>query len=421
MAKISTEEKAPHQFPAGLRVLAIHNDSTVRENIKQMCIRYNYQVVTYPHALNALNHVRERKNSIDVILIDVDVPSTSDSYEILRHIMKEIDVPVIVMSDDDAKSSVMKSIKEGACDYWIKPLHEDQFRIMWMHVARKAWKQNQLDTRLVTLEDNDRKTRGHDDSGFASSSVIEGVRNCKRSSSRETGIDESEDYEPPAKKSRVVWAAYLRNKFDDAVMQLGGLDKAVPKRILELMKEPTLTRDNVASHLQKCREHAKNRSKRENAKNRSKQNGMSLPNTVPETIQYRVGESTSLESQALAPTNYVCFETQATLHPGQWPNQFHAEQDVTYGHSSMQESLMFQQMHSVDSQVTEYGFIEASSVQVPAAENNQVEDIMHGYTDLIFIPLQGSTTDAALGSSLATVSDTQLFNDSTFIDSLTPP
>jgi len=44
------------------------------------------------------------------------------------------------MSLDDATSTVMKAIAYGACDYWIKPLHQNQFKIMWMwqHVARKA-------------------------------------------------------------------------------------------------------------------------------------------------------------------------------------------------------------------------------------------------------------------------------------------
>ncbi len=55
-----------------------------------------------------------------------------------------------------------------------------------------------------------------------------------------------------SKKPRVVWSAELHQQFVNAVNQLG-IDKAVPKRILDLMNVQGLTRENVASHLQKYR------------------------------------------------------------------------------------------------------------------------------------------------------------------------
>ena len=44
----------------------------------------------------ALNLVREKKDRIDVILIEVHMP-TMNGYEFLQHVSKEIDVPVIGM------------------------------------------------------------------------------------------------------------------------------------------------------------------------------------------------------------------------------------------------------------------------------------------------------------------------------------
>jgi SHAQKYF class myb-like DNA-binding protein len=55
-----------------------------------------------------------------------------------------------------------------------------------------------------------------------------------------------------AKKARVVWSVELHQQFVNAVNSLG-IDKAVPKRILDLMGVQGLTRENVASHLQKYR------------------------------------------------------------------------------------------------------------------------------------------------------------------------
>ncbi|KAI3913709.1 hypothetical protein MKW98_011770 [Papaver atlanticum] len=53
------------------------------------------------------------------------------------------------------------------------------------------------------------------------------------------------------KKRRVIWTAELHNHFLEAVEKLG-VDKGVPKRILEYMRIPGLTRENIASHLQVC-------------------------------------------------------------------------------------------------------------------------------------------------------------------------
>ncbi|KAI3808168.1 hypothetical protein L1987_24114 [Smallanthus sonchifolius] len=54
------------------------------------------------------------------------------------------------------------------------------------------------------------------------------------------------------KRTKVIWTKDLHNKFLEAIRKLG-IDNAVPKKILELMKVDGLTRDHVASHLQKYR------------------------------------------------------------------------------------------------------------------------------------------------------------------------
>ncbi|EPS66755.1 hypothetical protein M569_08022, partial [Genlisea aurea] len=54
------------------------------------------------------------------------------------------------------------------------------------------------------------------------------------------------------KKPKLVWNNSLHNRFLEALRILG-LERAVPKKILEVMNVPGLTRENVASHLQKYR------------------------------------------------------------------------------------------------------------------------------------------------------------------------
>ncbi|KAF6149370.1 hypothetical protein GIB67_016908 [Kingdonia uniflora] len=54
------------------------------------------------------------------------------------------------------------------------------------------------------------------------------------------------------KRPRLVWTPQLHKRFVDAVGHLG-IKNAVPKTIMQLMSVEGLTRENVASHLQKYR------------------------------------------------------------------------------------------------------------------------------------------------------------------------
>ncbi|GAQ89572.1 hypothetical protein KFL_005370090 [Klebsormidium nitens] len=68
------------------------------------------------------------------------------------------------------------------------------------------------------------------------------------------GMEHTSD-DPPGralKRPRLVWTPQLHKRFCDAVNHLG-VENAVPKTIMQLMNVEGLTRENVASHLQKYR------------------------------------------------------------------------------------------------------------------------------------------------------------------------
>ncbi|KAM0937415.1 putative transcription factor MYB-HB-like family [Dioscorea sansibarensis] len=61
----------------------------------------------------------------------------------------------------------------------------------------------------------------------------------------------------PARKARRCWSPELHRRFVISLQQLGGAQVATPKQIRELMKVDGLTNDEVKSHLQKYRLHAR--------------------------------------------------------------------------------------------------------------------------------------------------------------------
>ncbi|XP_076950158.1 two-component response regulator ARR2-like isoform X3 [Bidens hawaiensis] len=235
------------QFPAGLRVLVVDDDSTCLMILEKMLRHCNYEVTKCNRAEVALSYLRENKNGFDVVISDVHMPDM-DGFKLLEHIGLEMDLPVIMMSADDSKSVVMKGVTHGACDYLIKPVRIEALRNIWQHMVRRR-KHEWKDFDQSASADEQKPPEEPD----YSSSANEG-NNWKNTKRRKDEEDEAEERDDSSslKKPRVVWSVELHQQFVAAVNQLG-IDKAVPKKILELMNVPGLMRENVASHLQKYR------------------------------------------------------------------------------------------------------------------------------------------------------------------------
>lgn len=151
-----------------------------------------------------------------------------------------------VMSRDGEIDSVMRGIKHGACDYLLKPVRLEELRNIWQHVVRKL-----VSPILVSKEESgelDEYPKHQDNADFDATS-----RKRKERLEDETQLVEDVNN---LKKARIVWSPELHQQFVNAVNYLG-VDKAVPRKILDIMNVQGLTRENVASHLQKYRSYLK--------------------------------------------------------------------------------------------------------------------------------------------------------------------
>ncbi|XP_031097345.1 two-component response regulator ARR2-like isoform X3 [Ipomoea triloba] len=240
------------KFPAGLRVLVVDDDPTCLKILEKMLRTCLYEVTKCNRAELALSYLRENKNGFDIVISDVHMPDM-DGFKLLEHVGLEMDLPVIMMSADDSKNVVMKGVTHGACDYLIKPVRIEALKNIWQHVVRKRkheWKDKDPE-QSGSADEGDRPQKPSDDADYSSSVNEENWKNSKKRKDEEDEAEERDDTST-LKKPRVVWSVELHQQFVAAVNQLG-IDKAVPKKILELMNVPGLTRENVASHLQKYR------------------------------------------------------------------------------------------------------------------------------------------------------------------------
>ncbi|KAH9766051.1 Two-component response regulator ARR2 [Citrus sinensis] len=263
MSPASSSVAVSDQFPAGLRVLVVDDDPTCLRILEKMLRTCLYEVTKCNRAEIALDMLRTNKNGYDIVISEVHMPDM-DGFKLLEQVGLEMDLPVIMMSADDSKQVVMKGVTHGACDYLIKPVRIEALKNIWQHVVRKRkneWKDLE---QSGSVEERDRQPKPSEEADYSSSANEGNWRTSKRRKDEEEEMEERDDTST-LKKPRVVWSVELHQQFVSAVNHLG-IDifrtyafalmyttEAVPKKILELMNVPGLTRENVASHLQKYR------------------------------------------------------------------------------------------------------------------------------------------------------------------------
>ncbi|KAK1414010.1 hypothetical protein QVD17_29747 [Tagetes erecta] len=248
------------KFPIGMRVLAVDDDPTCLKLLDGLLRKCQYQVTTTNQARTALNMLRENRDRFDVVISDVHMPDM-DGFKLLELVGLEMDLPVIMLSGNSDRKLVMKGITHGACDYLVKPVRLEELRNIWQHVIRRK-----VESKPQSKSNNNQDKPNHEGGQEAGSGDPNGKVNRKRKDEDFEDFDDNgnEDDDPSTqKKPRVVWSIDLHRKFVAAVNQLG-IEKAVPKRILDLMNVEGLTRENVASHLQKYRLYLKRISQQAN-------------------------------------------------------------------------------------------------------------------------------------------------------------
>ncbi|KAI3800494.1 hypothetical protein L1987_28585 [Smallanthus sonchifolius] len=217
-------------------ILLVNDDYVCQTIVADMLDHCCYEAFSYEREMDALNMIWEKKDMTELILTNVH-RTYAKRLGIIEHIENKIKLQIIyqevnnllnlydtVMSPDVDDINVSTVGAKGVTVYFMKCLSVNEMNNLWATaLAREKNKRNISSGRLLLDENTGSKRMGDDN---------------------EHGNIE--------KKPRVVWTKEMHQKFLEAVAQLGE-DKAFPKKIVELMNVPGLTRANVASHLQKYR------------------------------------------------------------------------------------------------------------------------------------------------------------------------
>ncbi|KFK35436.1 hypothetical protein AALP_AA5G284100 [Arabis alpina] len=248
-------------FPttSGIRVLLVDADPNSLTLMKNLMAQFSYRVTYYENGEDALAFLTKNKHVIDLVIWDYHMPKIN-GLEALKTISKEMDLPVVIMSRDHKKDTVKKSTLYGACDFLVKPVSKEVVAVLWRHVFNKTMLSKSGLGKSVGSDSGG--LLGQDNDDLYQNDEAEGSKNVEDSVEQNT-LEQIGD-KSSSKKRRMSWTPDLHHKFEVAVGKLSSLDKVFPKSILKCMQEELnvegLTRNNVASHLQKYRQHAEKKS-----------------------------------------------------------------------------------------------------------------------------------------------------------------
>ncbi|XP_059627568.1 putative two-component response regulator ARR21 [Cornus florida] len=244
-----------------ITILVVDDDSTCLAIVAAILKTWKYEVsvVTVKHAADALCTLRIKGDSFDLVVTDVHMPDMN-GFELQKQIDEEFNLPVVLMSADDKEGVILKGLENGAAFFLVKPISPDDLKNLWQYaVANKKGKAAIKKIRSVQGTSGFDHDKASNEDIYSASSVNEDSHDKKdsrkkvpRKYSDEKGGDQENDDSAAPKKAKVVWTNALHNQFLEAIRSIG-LERAVPKKILEHMNVPGLTRENIASHLQKYR------------------------------------------------------------------------------------------------------------------------------------------------------------------------
>lgn len=103
------------------RILIVDDDQEVLDNLK-LYLEDSMQVVTARNGRQAVEYMVA--NTVDIILLDVEMPIMNGfiTLERLRNLKNCINIPIIMVTGKNDKSTVIKFMSKGVDDYIIKPI-----------------------------------------------------------------------------------------------------------------------------------------------------------------------------------------------------------------------------------------------------------------------------------------------------------
>ena len=120
-----------------LDILVVDDESTLREQLRQLFVRQGHRVVAVPDGRAAID--RASTDPFDIILLDVALGPGPDGYDVCRTLRERRNVvPIIMLTALDSEADAVLGLEAGADDYVTKPFGAAELRSRIKAVLRRA-------------------------------------------------------------------------------------------------------------------------------------------------------------------------------------------------------------------------------------------------------------------------------------------
>ncbi|KAL8555277.1 hypothetical protein ACS0TY_003185 [Phlomoides rotata] len=233
-----------------IHVLLVDHDSSAHAATVDIFESFSYKVTSVRLASSAVSILSNGKKKVDLLVENINSPDFG-GYKLLQ-IALQMDMPVILLLDEDDLVFTKRALETGVLLCIKKPVPVEIARYLWQLVAREKIRKEKEMGRFRELATPKRLHNG----------VREEDDLVKGCSSGNTGLNKQQKCPETANQedNNIIfkqnfwteWTQDLHERFVYAIRKLGK-GKCYPKDILEIMNVSGLTRMQVASHLQKCR------------------------------------------------------------------------------------------------------------------------------------------------------------------------
>ncbi len=128
------------QVSTGQKAILIADDSEIIRNIVTKMLGNEYRVIEATNGNEAVTKMSENLNDVVGLLLDLNMPEV-DGFAVLSY-MKEnnlfLNIPVVIITGDDSKDTIMKAFEYPIVDVLNKPFNESDVQrvIMAMNVRK---------------------------------------------------------------------------------------------------------------------------------------------------------------------------------------------------------------------------------------------------------------------------------------------
>src|SRR5580704_13237657 len=112
----------------GKRILIAEDDPSVRGLLRELLVRWDYDVAEAVDGLQACKMLDTYRP--DILLLDIKMPK-ADGLAVLSEMRsRQLAIPTFIISGEGGISDAVRAVKLGAEDYLEKPVEPNQLRLL---------------------------------------------------------------------------------------------------------------------------------------------------------------------------------------------------------------------------------------------------------------------------------------------------